>query len=157
MEALTKTRRIIQIVLWVLAIASLATTLFLSSQTGEETAGLSHRIANFLGQLFGLTTSGITILHSLLRTAAHIVLYFITTVFSCAAVYATFPHHRTAWIWPMPVCSIIGIIDEIRKASIPGRHCSLGEAGLNVLGCVLGMLLILLIRHIIIKRQKKTV
>ena len=36
------------------------------------------------------------------------------------------------------LCVLFSIFDEIRKAGIPGRHCSFAEAGLNVVGCVLG-------------------
>jgi VanZ family protein len=152
-----KTRYFIRILLWALALAWLAVVLFLSSQNGEETAGLSLSIARFFGRLLGLTEGGISVFHLALRTAAHIAVYFLLGVLACGAAAATFPQkgHTAAWACTLAVCAVIAVVDEIRKAAIPGRHCSFEEAGLNVLGCVLGALLILLIRHLVIARRKK--
>ena len=48
----------------------------------------------------------------------------------------------------VPVVVLIGIADEWSKRFISGRHCSLKEMGLNVVGAVLGVALCVVIAMI---------
>ena len=47
-----------------------------------------------------------------------------------------------AFTWPVFICVPFAFIDEIRKAGIPGRHCSILEAWINVGGCISGTVLL---------------
>lgn len=145
-------RRWLSILLWCLTAGWLILALFLSSQTGAETGNLSMSISSFIGKALGLAESTTPTINTVIRKAAHIVVYLILSSFAAAAAIITFTKHRFAWLWPLPPCVLIAILDEVRKAAIPGRHCSWGEAGLNVLGCVVGGIIVMAgISHILCK------
>lgn len=133
-----RSKRTVPVILWLLSILWLLLALGLSSQTGPETGELSRKIAEFLGDILSVPETSMTAFHSGLRTAAHVIVYFVLAFLVCGATLATFPERRYAWLVGMLACIDISVIDEYRKAFIPGRHCSWSEAGLNVLGCVLG-------------------
>lgn len=135
-------RRWLSILLWCLTAGWLILALFLSSQTGAETGNLSMSISSFIGKALGLAESTTPTINVVIRKAAHIIVYLILSGFATAAAINTFTKHRLAWLWPLPICSVIAILDEVRKAAIPGRHCSWSEAGLNVLGCVVGAVVV---------------
>ena len=133
-----RSRRPVRVCLWVLAFAWLAICVSLSSQTGEASGRLSMSIARFLTKLFRLPETEIADLNQDLRLAAHIFSFFVLSAFFCMASAVTFYKHASAFLWPLPFCVLFAFLDEIRKAAIPGRHCSISEAWLNTLGCVLG-------------------
>lgn len=128
------------ILLWVLALGWLAICSFLSSQTGEETGELSTAIARWIVNALGRSESKVIALNRALRKIAHVGCFFVLTSLMCAAAAATFPSRTYACIWPLLPCVAFSFLDEIRKANIPGRHCSIPEACLNALGCILGCL-----------------
>lgn len=68
----------------------------------------------------------------MLRTSAHVVVYFIFGALAWMAFQQ---------LLVVPVVVLIGILDEATKRFISGRHCSFKEMGLNVVGAVLGVAL----------------
>lgn len=134
---------------WCAVMVWLAIAITLSSQTGEHTGVLSWRIAKFLGTLLNIAEISMPIFHMGLRKIAHIIVFFILTFLSCNASMKTFVPIRSANNWSMVVCITISILDEWRKSIIPGRHCSWDEAGLNIIGCILGAALAWLVHRTI--------
>ena len=132
------------IIMWALTALWFGIVFFLSSQTGEQTSSLSQRLALFLGRLFDISESGLPMFHSNLRTAAHVIVYFILSMLAYASVRLSFPKARFSWAYVAAICSLLAVLDEVRKAYIPGRHCSYPEAGLNILGVIAGVLTIAL-------------
>lgn len=124
--------------LWLLAFAWLMVCDAVSSQTGEASGELSMSIARFLATLFHLSDAEIPGLNKGLRLCAHFVSFFVLSGLFSMAFSTTFHRYAAAFIWPLPVCVLLAFLDEIRKAGIPGRHCSIAEAWLNTLGCVVG-------------------
>ena len=92
-----------------------AFSFFLSHQNGEATGRESRELA----EKFRFTQ-----INRMLRTSAHIILYFILGLL---------------WIWCFGINTLILIpvslawLDESTKPLIPGRHYSLAEACLNIL------------------------
>lgn len=125
-------------ILWMLAFVWLAVCVAVSSQTGEASGRLSMSIARFLAKLLHLSETEIPGLNKKLRLGAHFVSFFVLCGLFSMASSTTFHKHATAFLWPLPFCVLFAFLDEIRKAGIPGRHCSIDEAWLNTLGCVLG-------------------
>lgn len=68
----------------------------------------------------------------MLRTSAHVVVYFIFGALAWMAFQQ---------LLVVPGVVIIAVLDEATKRFIKGRHCSLKEMGLNVVGAVLGVAL----------------
>lgn len=126
------------LVFWILAIIWFILCFRLSSQTGTETEQLSTALARKISELFGLSDDSIPVVNRGLRTLAHFVSFFILTVLLCGAFAFTFSSQPFSFLWPLIPCILLGFLDEIRKAAIPGRHCSIPEALLNAQGCILG-------------------
>jgi VanZ family protein len=141
------------IVLWSLTIGWLCLAWFLSSQTGEASGRLSGQLAAAISRFFGLALENVQKIDSVLRTAAHFVVFGILSVLATISAIKTFRKHNHAWLWPLPVNISIAVIDEIRKSAIPGRHTSYSEAMINVLGCVCDALIVLLAAQPLIERD----
>jgi VanZ family protein len=124
--------------LWILVAIWLAICFGLSSQTGEETGKLSLTIARFVAAIFNLADTSVVDINSWLRTLAHIACFFVLSGLMSGACATTFSTHFSAFAWPLLPCVFFAFLDEIRKSNIPGRHCSIPEAWLNTLGCILG-------------------
>lgn len=144
------------IIMWILTMLWFGIVFFLSSQTGEETRSLSQRLAVFLGNFFNVSEADLPVFHSNLRTAAHIIVYFILSMLAYASSRLSFPKTRFSWVYVVGTCSLFAVLDEVRKAYIPGRHCSYPEAGLNILGVVAGVLSVALVFRIRHLRRSQT-
>lgn len=71
-----------------------------------------------------------------LRRAAHVFLF---------AVLGLFAGEGWGWIG-VAVAAVWGLIDEATKVWIPGRHFSWIDVGLNLIGCVIGLLVWICVR-----------
>lgn len=123
--------------LWLLVLAWFVLCFLLSSQTGEETNQLSTAMARMISEWLGFSVESIPTLNRGLRTLAHFVCFFVLSGLVCGACAATFSSH-VHFLWGLAPCILFAFWDEIRKVNIVGRHCSIPEAFLNTVGCVLG-------------------
>ncbi len=131
-----------RVVYWILLILWLIFLVRLSRQTGSETVDLSGGITEWLcGVLarLGIHTE-LAPLHSLIRRAAHVVIYLVLGFLMCRTFRLSF---RGAWALPLALalCIGIGVLDEYQKAFIPGRHCHWNDALLNCVSCLPGVLI----------------
>lgn len=134
------------------AILWLGIIFFLSGQTGEETASLSLAITRWLMRFLpGVSETG---LHSWLRKAAHVGVYFVEGALLYPALRAWLRGMGKGFCLTVAVCALIAAADEAHKALIPGRHCSWDEAALNVLGAFLGAGAVLIVGAL--KARRKT-
>lgn len=138
MKSKQKNKRFWGLLLWALAAVWFGVCFLLSSQNGTETGQLSLKASQFIIRLLGLSSELLYPLNTYLRTAAHVIVFFVLSLLSGCASGVSFMRFRSAPMWTCPSCVIFAFYDEIRKANIPGRHCSPKEAGLNVVGCLLG-------------------
>lgn len=144
--------------IWLAVLVWLGMLLYLSFQTGEGTAETSGRLAVLVSSI--LSTLGIetsyAVLHGILRTAAHIVVFLIFGGLLEAAVSKTIKAtirkpgrfekiEMAERIWKvhglpavMLICVGIAILSEVLKIYIPGRHLDWPEVGLNIAGAWLG-------------------
>jgi VanZ family protein len=128
--------------LWTLTIAWLCFAWFLSSQTGDASGRLSGYFSKLISQLFNLSAETVPQIDAMLRKSAHFGVFFILAGLASLSTVKSFYRNRGAWFWPLPLCVLISVADEIRKSLIPGRHTSYSEAGLNALGCIAGAVII---------------
>lgn len=145
---------LLPVILWMLTLAWFLLCFRLSSQTGEKTGQLSMAMARMISEVLGLPAESIPVLNTVLRTAAHLVCFFVLTVLVCGASGATFHSHKLSILWPLGFCILFAFWDEIRKADISGRHCSIPEAFLNTLGCVLGCIALYVGLWVLHRRKK---
>ena len=137
-------RIIFQVILWLLTILWLAFCLYLSWQTGEETGQFSQRIARFLLDLLGRLglQPDAQQFHAGLRLFAHFGVFFVTGLLTASALYVSLPRSKrkiTLWI-AVVSCTLVAVLAEVGKLTVPGRHLTWSEAGLNVVGAIGGVL-----------------
>lgn len=112
----------------------------LSHQTGQQTSRVSRTLAEELHPL--LPAADTERLNTLLRKAAHVVVFGVLTVLLAATLYAGQMQH-----WH-PVAGAVLVLwcwgDEATKRGVPGRHFSWLDVGLNGLGVLLGSAAVLL-------------
>jgi len=140
--------------LWSTVFVWLGTLLFLSFQPGEGTAETSGRLATMVFRMLsalGLETS-YAVIHGMLRTVAHIVVFLIFGGLLEAAITETMKvagravgkvEKHAVWkmhglLIKMLICAGIAILSEVFKIYVPGRHLDWPEVGLNVVGACLG-------------------
>ncbi len=133
-----KNERPWNILLWMLTLLWFGICFVLSSQDGVQTGQLSMGLSRFVIRLLGLSQDSLYLLNSHLRTSAHVVVFWVLALLGGCACGASFTQNRSAPLWPFFPSALFAVLDEVRKANIPGRHCSFTEAGLNVIGCALG-------------------
>lgn len=141
--------------LWILVIAWIIVCFKLSSQYGVESGNFSLKISRNLICFFKLDDTLLYSLNKLLRTFAHIAVFAILTFIAGCACGVSAPTQKNSYLWPLLPCALLSIFDEIRKAYIPGRHCSFFEAALNVLGCIIGTLMVCFLIKYLKNRLRK--
>lgn len=129
------------VLLWAVSIFWLLLLVLLSSQNGTQTAQTSLKLTLFLVQLFHLGSQHIRQLDRLLRTLAHFGVFFVLGGLAIATARQTWPKGKRMGLKVIAICAFVGVMDEVKKLMISGRHLSWTEAGLNVLGVVCGVLL----------------
>ena len=109
---------------------------YLSHQDGEHTGKTSRELAEKLSFL----DSDINILNGRLRRLAHVVVYAVLAILLGTTLELGGHSPRLTagtivWAWA----------DEATKPLVQGRHFSWFDVGLNVLGIVIGMVIVVVI------------
>lgn len=128
--------------LWCAAIGWLALCFYLSSQSLANTSHLSISITRLFIKTMNLPEEIFFSVHDSLRMLAHVVVFFMLALFIGAAYGVTFRSYKRFPFGPFLLSFGISVLDEVHKVFIPGRHCSVFEMGLNVIGCLIGSLAI---------------
>lgn len=143
-------RSLVEALLWGVTLLWLAFCLYLSWQTGPETAALSGGVVQFLLPILnklGLTPDPQRF-HMGLRLMAHFGVFFVTGALFAAALEATLPpkpsRSLTVFLLASAVSALIAVAAEVGKLAVQGRHLTWSEAGLNVLGALLGVIAVCL-------------
>lgn len=130
--------------LWAVSVMWLSFCLFLSWQTGEDTARLSENMAQTVKRLihiFGMEIE-LNILHAWLRKAAHIATFFVSGLLFCCSFQQSLKRSSYtclhSFVLSAALCSLCAIAAEVCKVWIPGRHFQWDEALLNVIGVMGG-------------------
>lgn len=144
----------LQILLWGLSLGWLAFLVWMSSQDGAETFSTSMRLARLVIRLFGIPAAHLAQVNQLLRTLAHFGGFFVLGAVVYITSRVTWPNRRHRAVLIVVLCSVIAVLDEVKKVFISGRHLSWPEAGLNVLGVICGVLLPYAVARIISNRRK---
>lgn len=78
--------------------------------------------------------------HMYLRKWAHFIVYFIESGLLVLAMKNAMKAWKAACA-VFGLCTILAIADEAHKVLIVGRHCQWDEAGINIVGVIMGVLL----------------
>ncbi len=109
---------------------------YLSHQDGENTGKTSRTLAMlFIGE----NQDQIEIVNMWLRKIAHVFVFFVLTIL----VIVTMKVNQNAYyIYAIIFICLWAFVDEATKLKIQGRHFSLFDVGLNLIGVIMGLLVI---------------
>ena len=161
-------KRISKILLSALPMIAVMVGIFLfSGQQGEASAGVSNGVGEwFLGILGieippGMSASNVPILFGLtIRKLAHIFLYFLLggTSFLFAA---TLPVKTVAKVRPavsggiaFVISLLYACLDEVHQSFVPGRAAQIQDVGVDAIGFVLAIVLIMTIWYFVVLHKK---
>lgn len=117
---------------WILLALWFIFVIFLSCQSGDDSGGLSHWLAN---NIFGIRGEEF---HAILRSFAHISIHFVLAVLMYLAAYYSYDNPRT---FATIIGLVVAISDELLQFYIPGRYPELIDIIYNVTGILTGVLL----------------
>lgn len=135
-----------------------------SAKTATESDGTSIPIAqaflNIFQRLFGHMDVdsyeiALRVTNVLIRKAAHVTEYGILTIF--VSFYIWVRGHRGKVFFLITLLISVGyaVTDEVHQIFVPGRSGRITDVLIDSVGCILGVLLFLLIRHLIKNRSLK--
>lgn len=117
---------------WSLLTLWLILVIFLSCQSGNESGGLSHWMAN---NIFGIPGDEF---HAILRGCAHFSIHFILAILMYAAAYYSYDNPRA---FATMLGLLVAVSDELLQFYIPGRYPELVDIVVNSSGILLGVLI----------------
>ena len=117
---------------WSLLILWLILVVFLSCQSGNDSGGLSHWMAD---NIFGIPGDEF---HAILRSCAHFSIHFILAILMYAAAYYSYDNPRA---FATILGLLVAISDELLQFHIPGRYPELSDIVVNSAGILLGVLI----------------
>lgn len=139
------------LVLWVDLI------LYLSFQTGTDTADTSLGLTKFILHFFvkgEIPYETLMHWHMVFRLWAHPVLFFFYGMLAMGAI-TEFVRKNSVCLFVTGISGIIlAVFSEVGKWNIPGRHCDLKEMGLNAAGVLIGIVLMFVV-HLAIDKQEQ--
>ncbi|MDE6432938.1 MAG: VanZ family protein [Lachnospiraceae bacterium] len=132
--------------------------LFLSFQTGTDTAATSLGLTKWILQFFiegEIPDETLMHWHMLFRLWAHPAIFFF---YGMLAMGVT-----TEFISKYSVCLLVtgisgiglAVFSEVGKWNIPGRHCDIKEMALNVVGVLVGIILMLAAQLVSKRTERK--
>ena len=144
--------------IWAVVIIFFAGAYYLSSQNGIATFNLTNPFATKLANLLHngkASAKQIYDINMMLRKAGHLGVYFLLSIVLCNAFCITnhLINHNVNMllisIITLCILSAFAFYDEWHKQFIPGRHMTLSEAGLNIVGVVIGIVVMNGVRKLI--------
>jgi VanZ family protein len=120
-----------------LLFAWLGLTIFLSEQTGVESARLSKKIAEWIIKFLHLTIATGRV-DNFLRELAHFGIHFVLAVLAYRAFLTLF-REKPSILISLLFCAAIAIFDELSQHIIAGRAREVNDLLLNLFGISLGI------------------
>lgn len=113
---------------------------FLSHQDGEHTGKASRELAEDLAEHLSFLGADVNALNGKLRRLVQVVVFLVLTVLLGLNLH--FGGLPMLWLLIAPVWSYV---DEATKPLIQGRHFSWFDVGLNLIGTVIGAVMVLVL------------
>ena len=132
------------VIFWLMSAAVAFVIFKFSCDTAEESSELSESLLAVIIEFIGRYIS-----HNLLRKIAHFCEFAALGFFVGGAVKFTFD--KTKVYFPLPICVLYSISDEIHQYFVPGRACRLFDVFVDTCGSLTGILVFLLLIFIILK------
>ena len=125
---------------WILALCWLALTVFLSQQSGSQSAAVSGWFTKAVTRLFGFfgINASYATLHYAMRKLAHFCVHFILAILIYRAFIITNEYQKNAILLTLFTCMVVAFFDEGIQSVAPGRAMMVGDLILNLFGVTSG-------------------
>lgn len=130
-----RTKRIIR---FGLLFAWIGLTIFLSEQSGPDSARMSAKFTKFIMGILPIKLSPVRA-ESAIREIAHFGIHFVLAILAYRAFVTVFSEKMSIFV-SLIICSGIALFDEIIQWQISSRAFEIFDLVLNVLGVSLGLL-----------------
>lgn len=135
----------VKVIFWIVFGAWLIFLTILSSEDGFSTSQTSGKFTVFFMVLFHIPKVYHDRVEMILRISAHFVGFFVLGWLLYSAMRFTWAKSERIHLWAWGFCGILGIMDEVKKVFIAGRHLSWEEAGLNIIGAWCGIIIVMIV------------
>ncbi|MDQ7794272.1 MAG: VanZ family protein [bacterium] len=128
---------------WALVLLWMALIFWLSSRPDIRTVPLGQD----LGMIPPLGRHEERVVEQVLRKSAHVALYSVLAVLchQAASMTGRWGMSLHPCRWSAAIGSVRGALDEVHQSLVPGRDARLADVGVNGLGVLAGLLLVLIL------------
>ena len=147
-----KKTKIIRIVLFLLIVAWAVLVFYMSSQVGEESSGVSRKIA----ELFTKDENRLEIVEKCVRKFAHFSEYALGGVLFLLLFFTYEWSERRKLITSILIGAWYAVTDEVYQLMVDGRNGSIIDVYIDTLGVSTGVCITLLIIKIVLIIKNKT-
>ena len=147
-------RKRVSYLFWFFAVICMGIIFWFSSRTGEQSAGQSSELIEWLTGVLGKDHMFIAIL--IIRKGAHCLEFTGLSVFFGGALF--FRKSEVCFFDGIALTSLYAITDEAHQLFVEGRSCEIGDWAIDTFGALLGavglLIIILVCKAIADKRRK---
>ncbi len=157
MQQKNKKRYILMGIFIVLAVIWMTVIYSFSEQTGEESGGLSDKVADIVSRVipFEISEDGMDTLALIIRKLAHFTEYAVLGILYMAILVLWEKINRYILLINTVMCMIYAMTDEFHQSFTAGRTPSVTDVMIDTLGGLSGGVVCMLIIYLCKKRQKK--
>ncbi|MGN0317042.1 MAG: VanZ family protein [Lachnospira sp.] len=149
----------IRIAVWIPVVLMAIVIFGFSSQNSEESSGLSHRVAEVIlegADYLGFVDDDnreelIEELQFPIRKCAHMTEYAVFAILILTALYIDTVRGKRLYLISWIGAVLFAATDEIHQLFVPGRSGQFTDVCIDAMGCLIGLLFVMLIVHILKK------
>lgn len=131
-------RRLLGIVLWVLALGWVAVLFVLSGQSGAASSDLSMRFTRLVLRMLPFLDISAAALEPVLRKLAHGGIFAVEGFLLGMAAMHSLGRGR-GFCLAAPACGLMAVFNELHQMYSPNRSCELRDMGIDFAGALAGI------------------
>lgn len=136
---------IILAVAWVVFAIWIIIATYLSSQNGSSTSETSLRFIRFFAKYVPVVRRHESLCNDILRKMAHVIIFMLLCGLLFFALFTTLKNTKQAYIGAVSFSLFFALFDEAKKLFIPGRHLHWLDVGMNMVGVLIGIVIVCLL------------
>ena len=125
--------------------------LFLSFQTGTDTADTSLGLTRYILGIFmegEISYETMEHWHMIFRLWAHPGIFFFYAMLATGVLAEFVENKAVCFVVTIFSGIVLAVFSEVGKLNIPGRHCDVKEMGLNIAGLLVGSFIMLIVQTV---------
>ena len=140
----------IELISWIPAIITIIIIWYMSSQTGTVSTDTSAKVTSDIAMrsFFGINLGFLDdpelmdVLHSIVRSCAHIGEYAVLALCVCIACRVCKVRGRFRQIYALMICGIISLSDEMLQVFVPDRYGDLSDIVCDMAGAAFSVIIV---------------